>query len=291
MTLLFFYVIIFLIIKSERSCTLSNEYLNFSEISNKVSYKELLDYLNISYSQKNNELRTNDGIVVNIKKNLYFNTKDNNQKGSVINFLAHYKKMDLRSAAKELKDNFLKESTSPKREIPELELHYTDYLKQYSIGPELAKEYEIGLVKQRSIMSGKIAFRIRDIKGNPIGYIGFNTKDNSWFYPKGFIRPLYNAHRLTNCSKIILTINPFETLKIISFGFPYVSTLLGKTVNEGQYNTLEELDKVENVLLIHPEPENLVIRLSKIKYIRCSLISHINELSKEEITNIINSPN
>jgi hypothetical protein len=270
---------------------LSNEYLNFSEISSKVSFKELFDYLNISYSQKNDELRTQDGIVVNIKKNLYLNTKDENQKGGVINFLAHYKELDLRSAARELKENFLKEQVSPKREIPELELHYTDFLNQYSISEELAKEYEIGLVKQRSIMSGKIAFRIRDVLGNPIGYIGFNTKDNSWFYPKGFIRPLYNAHRLTECSKIILTINPFESLKIISFGFSSVGALLGKTVNDGQYKTLEDLEKVEKVLLIHPEPENLVIRLSKIKYIKCSLISHINELSKEEIISFINSPN
>jgi hypothetical protein len=269
---------------------LSNEYLNFSEISSKVSFKELLDYLNISYSQKNNELRTNDGIVINIKKNLYFNTKDNNQKGSVINFLAHYKKIDLRSAAKELKYNFLKESTSPKREIPELELRYTDLLKNNLISQELAKEYEVGLVKQRSIMSGKIAFRVRDVNSNPIGYIGLNIKDGSWFYPKDFKRPLYNAHRLTNSKEIFLVINPLDALKIIDFGFTSVGALLGRTINDQQINALEELKNVERIILIHPEPENIILRISKIKFIKLFPVSNLNVLSKEEFIAYLNSP-
>lgn len=269
---------------------MSNEYLNFKEISEKVSFIELFNYLNISYSQKSGELRTNDGIVVNIKKNLYFNTKDGNQKGSVINFLANYKAIDLRCAAKELKDNFLSESSSPKKEIPELELHYNDYLNQYSISPELAKEYEVGLVKQQSIMSGKIAFRIRDFNGNPIGYIGLNIKDGSWFYPKGFKRPLYNVHRLTHSPTIFLVINPLDALKIISFGFSHVGALLGKTLNDEQFQTIKELENVEKLFLIHPEPENLINRLSHIKYVCCNATIKINELSKEEFLNNINSP-
>ena len=65
---------------------MSNEYLNFAEISEKVSFIDLFNFLNIPYSQKNDELKTQDGIIVNVKKNLYFNTKDENQKGRVINF-------------------------------------------------------------------------------------------------------------------------------------------------------------------------------------------------------------
>jgi hypothetical protein len=269
---------------------LSNEYLNFAEISEKVSFIDLFNFLNISYSQKNDELKTQDGIIVNIKKNLYFNTKDENQKGSVINFLAHYKAIDLRNAAKELKDNFLNEVAPPKREIPELELHYTEFLRLNDISKELAKEYEVGLVKQRSIMSGKIAFRIRDAFSNPLGYVGYNEKDGSWFFPKGFKRPLYNAHRLINSPTIILVINPIDALKIISFGFPTVGALLGKSINDGQFETLKELENVEKIFLIHPEPENLVIRLSQIKYVRCSSVSNINDLSKEEFKNCFKCP-
>jgi len=66
-----------------------------------------------------------------------------------------------------IKRQFLNEPTPPKREIPELELHYTEFLRQHSIGEELAKEYEVGLVKQRSIMSGKIAFRIKTLSVIP----------------------------------------------------------------------------------------------------------------------------
>jgi DNA primase len=269
---------------------LSNEYLNFKEISEKVSFIELFNYLNISYSQKSGELKTNDGIVVNVKKNLYFHTKDDSQKGSVINFLSFHKGVDLRSAAKELKDNFLNEETTPKKEIPELELHYTDYLKRYNISPELAKEYEVGLVKQRSIMSGKIAFRIRDIKSNPIGYIGLNLKDGSWFFPKGFKRPLYNTHRLTHSQMIYLVINPFDALKIISFGFPHVGALLGKTLNDEQFQALKNFENTEKIFLIHPEPENIIIRLSQIKFVRFNSTLKINELSKEEFLKSVNSP-
>ena len=116
---------------------MTTEYLNFAEISKKISFKDLFDYLNISYSQKNDELKTADGIIVNMKKNLYFNTKDEYQKGSVINFLANFKETDLRTAAKELKDIFLSEAIKPKREIPELELHYTDFLSRLPISKEL----------------------------------------------------------------------------------------------------------------------------------------------------------
>src|SRR5690606_41829952 len=71
-------------------------------------------------------------------------------------------------------------SDLPKREIPELELHYPDILASYSITEEMAKEYEVGLVKQKSIMSGKITFRVRDGLGQPIGYVGYQEKDGSW---------------------------------------------------------------------------------------------------------------
>lgn len=269
---------------------MSNEYLNFKEISEKVSFIDLFNYLNISYSHKNDELRIKEGIFVNIKKNLYFNTKDDNQKGSVINFLANYKNIDLRCAAKELKDNFLTEESTPRKEIPELELYYSDFLEQNNISPELAKEYEVGLVKQRSIMSGKIAFRIRDVNSNPIGYIGYNIKDGSWFFPKGFKRPLYNAHRLTDSPEIFLVINPLDVLKIVSYGFPFVGGLLGKSINDGQIQTLKELNNIRIIYLIHPESENIVVRLSQFKFVRCNSQIIFEELSKEKFINMIKNP-
>jgi DNA primase len=269
---------------------LPNEYLNFKEISEKVSFIDLFNYLNISYSQKGEELKTNDGIVVNIKKNLYFNTKDKEQKGSVINFLASFKGIDLRSAAKELKDLFLNDEPESKKQIPELELHYTDYLNQYSISPELAKEYEVGLVKQRSIMSGKIAFRIRDINCNPIGYVGYNIKDNSWFFPKGFKRPLYNIHRVKDSNEIIIVVNPFDALKIIGYGYLSVVALLGKTMNEEQVEQLSQVNNIEKIIVVHPEAENILLRLSKRRYVKIFPFSDLSVLSKEEILANINSP-
>jgi hypothetical protein len=89
---------------------------------------------------------------------------------------------------------------------------------------------------------------------------------------------------------IYLVINPFDALKIVSFGFPHVGALLGKTLNDEQVQTLKELKNIEKIFLIHPEPENLVIRLSQIKYVRYSSTLKINELSKEELLNYLNSP-
>ena len=171
-----------------------------------------------------------------------------------------------------------------------MELFYTDFLNQLSITKELATDYEIGLVKQRSIMSGKIVFRIRDINSNPLGYIGYGEKDNSWFYPKGFKRTLYNAHRLIEYKTIFLVINPLDAIKIISFGYPSVAALLGRTINEEQYQTLLQLDKLEKIFLLHDEPDNLILRLSKIKYVKCCSLSNIYKLSKEEFIKNLKQP-
>jgi len=171
-----------------------------------------------------------------------------------------------------------------------LELYFTDFLNQLSITKELANDYEIGLVKQRSIMSGKIVFRIRDINSNPLGYIGYGEKDNFWFYPKGFKRTLYNAHRLMEYKTIFLVISPLDAIKIISFGYPSVAALLGRTINEEQYQTLLQLDKLEKIFLLHDEPDNLILRLSKIKYVKCSSLSNIYKLSKEEFIKNLKQP-
>lgn len=139
-------------------------------------------------------------------------------------------------------------------------------------------------------MSGKIAFRIRDINTKPIGYIGFNEKDKTWFYPKGFTRPLYNSHRIINSTAIFLVISPFDAIKLISYGFASVAALLGRTLNEEQYKTLLQLDKMERIFLLHDEPDNLILRLSKIKYVKYCSFKNIESLSKEEFLQNLKQP-
>ncbi|MBX7045444.1 MAG: hypothetical protein K1X86_06330 [Ignavibacteria bacterium] len=60
-----------------------------------------------------------------------------------------------------------------KREFPNLTLNHHDYLKEYGITPEVAQEYEVGFVKQKSVMTGRIAFKVYDHASNNLGYIGY----------------------------------------------------------------------------------------------------------------------
>jgi len=232
------------------------EFLNFQEISQKIQFKDVLDWLNIPYTTTNGELK-GEGFVITTSKNLYFNPIGED-KGSIINFLAQQKGVDLRTAAKELKDHFLTTPKEPKRELPNLELHYCKFLEDKGISEEMAKKYEIGLVKQHSIISGRIAFKMYDENGNHSGYVAYNPKTDEWFFPKGFKRTLYNGNRAAS-EVVHLTVSIWETLELIKKGDPSVS-LIGKTMTDIQ---AEQLSKFFCVIVHHPEPDNIVIRLAK----------------------------
>ena len=107
------------------------EYLNFQEISEKVPFRALLDWLNIPYKEKNGELKGDlrgELFIVTESKNKYFLTKDKTG-GGVINFLSDYKLIDLRASASELKKQFLT-FTKPKSDMPELKLEYCKFLEE-----------------------------------------------------------------------------------------------------------------------------------------------------------------
>ena len=241
-----------------------SEFINFAEVSQKIPFKDLLDWLNIPYTTTQNGELKGEGFIITTSKNLYFNP-NGEDKGSVINFLAKQKGLDVRSAAQELKKNFLTEAKEPKRELPNLELHYCKFLEEKGISQEMAKEYEIGLVKQHSIIAGKIAFKTYDENGNHSGYVAYNFQKDEWFFPKGFKRTLYNAHRIID-KEVVLTISIWETLEYLKKGIPSVS-LIGKTMTDKQ---AEQLAKFINILVIHPEPDNILVRLSRNSFVKVS---------------------
>jgi hypothetical protein len=276
-----------MISKMKGECSLSKqEFLNFSEISKAVSFEDVLNWLNIPYQSKNKELR-GEGFIVSIEKNLFFCPENDELKGSVINFVAHYKKIELREAASLLKTQFLskEKETKPKRDIPNLTLEWHSYIEERGIKLEIAKEYEIGYVKQRSILAGRIAFKIYDHSGVHIGYISYKTEDGSWFFPKGFKRPLYNAFRLKDTKYAIVTVDPFDTLRIASLGFQQIVSLLANSMTTEQE---EQLKKFKYILLFHKEPENIVNRLYASSFIKAPvLFKTLKDLSDDEIRKII----
>ena len=213
----------------------NQKFLNFAEISKHIPFRSVLDWLNIPYQQKDTEIK-GEGFIVSTEKNLYFSTMKESEKGSVINFLANYNQIELREAALILKAQFLskeKEKT-PKKEIPNLTLEYHNFFTEYDIKPEVITKYDAGYVKQRSIVAGRIAFKIYDHSGNHIGYIGYKPEDKSWFFPKGFKRPLYNAFRVKDTKSAIVTVDPFDALKIISLRITQMVPLLAKSMTADQ---------------------------------------------------------
>lgn len=264
-----------------------NEFLNFNEISKAIPFDEVLNWLNIPFQRKNTELR-GEGFIVSIEKNLFFCPDNDELKGSVINFVAHYKKIELREAASLLKTQFLskKKETKSKRDIPNLTLEWHPYIEERGINLEIAKEYEIGYVKQRSVVAGRIAFKIYDHAGKHTGYIGYKTEDGSWFFPKGFKRPLYNAFRLKDTKSAIVTVDAFDALRIASLGLKQVVALLANSMTAEQE---EQLKRFKYILLFHKEPENIVNRLYSTCFIK-ALFKPLKELTDGELFKMIKPP-
>ena len=261
-------------------------FLNFAEISKDISFHDLLDWLNIPYQKNGKELKGKD-FIVSVEKNLYFSTVKNNEKGSVINFLANHKNIDLREAASILKTQFLskEKTTTNKREIPNLTLEYHTYFTDRNIKPEIFTEYEAGYVKQRSIIAGRIAFKIYDHSSNHIGYIGYKPEDGTWFFPKGFKRPLYNAHKIKDSKFVIITVDPFDALRIISLGVTQVVSLLAKSMTIEQE---DQIKKFKYILLLHNEPENIINRLYSSSFIKAPALSKpLKDMTDQEVLNLI----
>lgn len=265
------------------------EFLNFAEISKSINFSDVLDWLNIPYQRNNKELR-GEGFIISIEKNLFFTPNNEDLKGSVINFVAHRKQIPLREAASLLKTQFLSNTgeTKHKQEIPDLTIEHHDYILKRFIDPQVAKEYEVGYVKQRSIVAGRIAFKIYDHSGSHIGYTGYKPEDSSWFFPKGLKRPLYNVFRLKDTRSVIVTVDPFDALRIISMGMQQVVSLLTNSMTAEQE---EQLKKFKYILLFHTEPENIVHRLYSTSFIKAPvLVKPLQELSNQELMNVIKPP-
>ncbi len=255
------------------------EFLDFNEISQRIPFADVLDYLNITYTTKGKELR-GEGFIIDTTKNLYFNPKGDD-KGSVINFLHARKGGTLRDCAIELKREFLDEPKKPEREIPTLELDYGHVeVTRLSISHEAAEYFDIGYCGQKSIMAGKVAFKIIDHSNDHVGYVGL--KDGKWFFPKGFKRDtLYNLFRQKK-EAVIVAVSVLDVVHLHLIGFPFVVGLMGKSATNAQ---LELLRRFKRILLFHPEPENIRNRLSEFSFVKAPNIEKPTlELTKDDVS-------
>jgi len=255
------------------------EFLDFNEISQRIPFTDVLDYLNIPYTSKGKELR-GEGFIVDTGKNLYFNPKGVD-KGSVINFLQIHKGGSLRDCALELKRQFLDTPKQPKKEIPTLDLdHAHPKVVKLGISQETAEYFDVGYCGQKSIMAGQIAFKIVDHHNNHTGYIGW--KEGDWFFPKGFKRnTLYNLFRQDK-EAVIVAVSVLDVVHLHSLGFPFVVGLMAKSATGEQ---LELLKWFKRILLLHPEPDNIRNRLSECVFVKAPKLGKpVSELTKDEVS-------
>lgn len=267
---------------------MSEKYLDFKEICKTISFEEVLNWLNIPYSKRGDELKGNAGVfkfIVNIDKQLFFVPRNEAIKGSIINFLSEYNGMTLREAAIELQSVFNKDTEPPQRDIPELKLFYTPILEKFGITEEIAMQYEVGLVKQKSIMKGRIAFKVCNQFEKVEGYVGWHAEKDHWLFPKNFKRPVYNANNIQYRELVIVTVSTLECLRLISRGYSNCVALIAKSMSEHQESILKSYSKI---ILLHPEPENIILRLAPNSFIKAPLITKaIYDYSDEEIEGLL----
>lgn len=82
------------------------------------------------------------------------------------------------------------------------------------------------------------------------------------FFPKGFKRTLYNPAKLTD-GEISVTSDIFTCLNLLNENKKAVS-LIGKSMTETQEAQLSQF----TCLLIHPEPDNVAVRLMRKTFVK-----------------------
>lgn len=117
------------------------------------------------------------------------------------------------------------------RELP-LERDHP-YLASRAIDPETAEKFDIGYCKA-GFQKGRVAIRLHDPEGNPLGYGGRWAEDEPpedtprYLLPKHFPKEhvLYNAHRLpADCEEVVLVESYWSVFRLNALGVPAVSTM------------------------------------------------------------------
>jgi hypothetical protein len=242
------------------------EFLDFKAIAEAVKFEDLLNILNIPFTQANGELK-GDGFIVT-SKNRYTNPTGKDY-GNVINFLVNKKGMTPRDAASWIKKTFLSEQPKPQRPLPTYKLAYCKELEELGITEEVAKQLEIGkVVEHKGKSAGKIAFRIRSIDGTPVGYCIYDPKKKEYFYYSQYKHDhLYNLNNVdTKGNVAVLFEDPINAARHHSF-FPVCISLTVGNLTSAQTNLLRRFD---HILIVHHDEKRsqyLVNKLSQFAFV------------------------
>ena len=126
------------------------------------------------------------------------------------------------------------------------ELIYNDFIKSKGISQGICFLLDIGVPKGKTMLSGCVAFAIKDEGGKKIAYYGIRMKDGNAVFHKSFNPELYlygydvvDIHQITYfTTDIFKCVKYLEDKKqcVCNFGLPYLSSV--------QIDLLGEIEKL-----------------------------------------------
>lgn len=157
------------------------------------------------------------------------------------------------------------------------------------ISPQTATHFEAGTCEESPFLRGKVAVRIHDLQGNPLGYCGrrLDRKDVSlwgkWCFPKNFPKKdvLYNAHRAI-CLRhrgVVVVECPWAVMRLAQAGIYSAIALLGTVLTPTQAAWLVRAPLV--LLMLDADPPGKKASLAIAATLRSKTHVLIHELPRD----------
>lgn len=222
-------------------------YLDFKEIS-KVPFDKVLNHLGIvtEDGEKGSKgMLKGTQFIVTESKNLFLCPYEKDWKGSIINFWSIHHDCDLKTAAQQIVKEFMTAPKAPKRAIPNLKLEYCAFLRTNQVKPETSDLLEAGLCSQKSIMAGKVCFKMYTADGAEcVGYIGYDPKTGNPIVPNQYKHDyLFNLHRVTTDWAIVAK-SPLAACQLHTAGYTNVLGLTRESLTDEQVTLLSTFKRL-----------------------------------------------
>lgn len=253
---------------------------NFNEICQNVPFITLLEQLQIPFKIEGSIIKTDDAIISpkkgerdGFKFDLFVWKKRHGMAklgGSVMDYAQAVLSLKSKTKTAEwLKTNILGEKEQ-RDDIPTLNLTYDPFLEKLGLSEQLCQKYEVGLATGKSVMSGRICFKLYDHNQKHRGYIGLDhlyKKKVKWYVPEGTKTAdmLYNYHRRNGNDYCILVNNPLEALHMFNIGFPYTISFLNGSLSPERTNLMKVFKRV---VMFGATAGTIAMRLSAVCFVK-----------------------
>lgn len=152
------------------------------------------------------------------------------------------------------------------------------------ISPQTATYYEAGTCEHSPFLRGKVAVRIHDLQGNPLGYCGRRLDHQAisswgkWCFPKNFPKKdvLYNAHRAISFRHrgIVVVECPWAVMRLVQAGIYGAVGLLGTTLTPTQAAWLARAPLVSLMLDGDPAGKKAALAIAAIIQSKTHVLIH-----------------